>query len=46
MDVWRELWERAGSQGLDVWYELPEMSGEAEPEPGHVGRVAESYEGG
>ena len=24
LDLWYEMWERAGSQGLDTWYELPE----------------------
>ena len=23
LDLWYELWDRAGSQGLDTWYELP-----------------------
>jgi hypothetical protein len=22
LDLWYELWERAGSQGLDTWYDL------------------------
>jgi hypothetical protein len=22
LDLWYELWDRAGSQGLDTWYEL------------------------
>jgi hypothetical protein len=22
LDLWYELWDRAGSQGLDSWYEL------------------------
>jgi hypothetical protein len=22
LDLWYELWDRAGSQGLDNWYEL------------------------
>ncbi len=32
LDLWYELWDRAGSQGLDTWYEL---RGEA-----HDGSVA------
>lgn len=24
LDLWYEMWDRAGSQGLDTWYELPE----------------------
>ena len=24
LDLWYELWDRAGSQGLDTWYELPD----------------------
>jgi len=23
LDLWYELWDRAGSQGLDTWHELP-----------------------
>lgn len=23
LDLWREIWDRVGSQGLDTWYELP-----------------------
>ena len=23
LDLWYEIWDRAGSQGLDTWYELP-----------------------
>ena len=23
LDLWYEMWDRAGSQGLDTWYELP-----------------------
>ena len=35
LDLWYELWERAGSQGLDTWYEL---RGEARDGsvPGHA----------
>ena len=22
LDLWYELWDRAGSQGLDTWYDL------------------------
>ena len=22
LDLWYEMWDRAGSQGLDTWYEL------------------------
>lgn len=34
LDLWYELWERAGSQGLDTWYDL---RGEARdgPASGH-----------
>jgi hypothetical protein len=34
LDLWYELWDRAGSQGLDTWYDL---RGEARdgPSPGH-----------
>jgi len=35
LDLWYELWDRAGSQGLDTWYEL---RGEVRdgPAPGHA----------
>ena len=23
LDLWYEMWDRAGSQGLDTWYEIP-----------------------
>jgi hypothetical protein len=23
LDLWYEMWDRVGSQGLDTWYELP-----------------------
>jgi hypothetical protein len=32
LDLWYELWERAGSQGLDTWYDLrTEGRGRADP---------------
>jgi len=45
LDVWRELWDRAGSRGLDIWYELPE-SAEEECDSGLAESVDESSEGG
>jgi hypothetical protein len=35
LDLWYELWDRAGSQGLDTWYDL---RGEARDGPalGHT----------
>jgi hypothetical protein len=27
LDLWYEMWDRAGSQGLDTWYELPRRKG-------------------
>jgi hypothetical protein len=30
LDLWYELWDRAGSQGLDTWYDL---GGEAHDGP-------------
>ena len=30
LDLWYELWDRAGSQGLDTWYDL---RGEASDRP-------------
>ena len=32
LDLWYELWDRAGSQGLDTWYEV---KGEGRDGPGH-----------
>jgi hypothetical protein len=39
LDLWYELWDRAGSQGLDTWYDMRgRMKGEDEsrsmPNPG------------
>ncbi len=31
LDLWYEMWDRAGSQGLDIWYPVqggPEAEGE------------------
>ena len=30
LDLWYEMWDRAGSQGLDTWYELPRAKGTRE----------------
>ncbi len=30
LDLWYEMWDRAGSQGLDTWYELPRRKGKGE----------------
>ena len=27
LDLWYEMWDRAGSQGLDTWYELARAKG-------------------
>jgi hypothetical protein len=32
LDLWYELWDRAGSQGLDTWYDV---KGEVRDGPGH-----------
>ena len=33
LDLWYELWDRAGSQGLDTWHEIGhEPRGEASPD--------------
>jgi hypothetical protein len=32
LDLWYELWDRAGSQGLDTWYD-PRVTGEEEHAP-------------
>jgi hypothetical protein len=33
LDLWYELWERAGSQGLDTWYDL-RTEGRSGTDPG------------
>jgi hypothetical protein len=34
LDLWYELWDRAGSQGLDTWYDLrSEEQDGTDPEP-------------
>jgi hypothetical protein len=40
LDLWYELWERAGSQGLDTWYDPRGGGGEAKP-PEDAGEVAD-----
>ncbi len=30
LDLWYELWDRAGSQGLDTWYDPRAVGGEAQ----------------
>jgi len=35
LDLWYELWDRAGSQGLDTWYELQDEVRDG-PAPGHM----------
>ena len=41
LDLWNEMWERAGSQGLDTWYELPDgaWSGDGQEAPGTLDDV-------
>ena len=34
LDLWYELWDRAGSQGLDIWYD-PRGEARDGPSPGH-----------
>ena len=34
LDLWYELWDRAGSQGLDTWYD-PRGEARDGPSPGH-----------
>ncbi|MBA2345032.1 MAG: hypothetical protein H0V83_08115 [Rubrobacter sp.] len=47
LDVWQELWDRAGSRGLDNWYELPETAEfELGPEQDLAAPVSEAEEGG
>ena len=36
LDLWYEMWDRAGSQGLDIWYPVqggPEAEAELGPVP-------------
>jgi hypothetical protein len=34
LDLWYEMWDRAGSQGLDTWYDMrSKMKGDEEPNP-------------
>jgi hypothetical protein len=34
LDLWYEMWDRAGSQGLDTWYDMRgRLKGEDEPDP-------------
>ena len=35
LDLWYELWDRSGSQGLDTWYELQDEVRDG-PAPGHM----------
>jgi len=33
LDLWYELWDKAGSHGLDTWYDLrPEEQNRTDPE--------------
>jgi hypothetical protein len=34
LDLWYELWDRAGSYGLDTWYEAEEPKPALNREPG------------
>lgn len=34
LDLWYEMWERAGSQGLDTWYPIAGEPREGEPSVG------------
>jgi hypothetical protein len=36
LDLWYELWDRAGSQGLDTWYDV---KGEGRDGPGREPNV-------
>ena len=31
LDLWYELWDRAGRQGLDTWYDPRGAGGEVDP---------------
>ena len=40
LDLWYELWDRAGSHGLDTWYEAEEPKPALNREPGTNGGTA------
>jgi hypothetical protein len=35
LDLWYELWDRAGSRGLDTWYDLRDEARDG-PDTGHA----------
>jgi hypothetical protein len=39
LDLWYELWDRAGSQGLDTWYDPRGAGGE-----GQIPEVADTVD--
>ena len=42
LDLWYELWDRAGSQGLDTWYDPRGAGVEAQPPaPADTGDVTD-----
>ncbi len=53
LDLWYEMWDRAGSQGLDTWYEIRgRVTSEDETSPvrgpdvdGLTGTAGGGYEG-
>ena len=48
LDLWYEIWDRAGSEGLDTWHEMPEKQapGAANPAPDVAGGGPGKAEGG
>ena len=56
LDLWYEIWNRAGSEGLDTWHELPERQvaaggsspdvGGSEHSEGGIRPVVTEWEGG
>ena len=54
LDLWYEMWDRAGSQGLDTWYDMRgRLKGEEEPSvmrgqifDGLDGTVGDLFDGG
>ncbi len=55
LDLWYELWDRAGSQGLDTWHEIKREPGsegtpDVPPVPGGTdetpGSAPGTFEGG
>ncbi len=45
LDLWYEMWDRAGSQGLDTWYDMRgRLKGEDEPSAAR-GQIVDGLDG-